>query len=126
MCQCGNYNSSLWHYPACGKQNNVCKNTIAAHRHKRDCHTRKIITENRTNDDHVTEMQDTEIQDYVEHDLDFDLGFGDMSEVDVKELNFLSYLNMQIDVVYKNFIKNLKENDVKKCLVARLQGKQVS
>ena len=59
-------------------------------------------------------MQDSEIQDHVEHTLAFDLGFGYVNEVDVKKLNYLSYLNMQKDVVYKNFIKHLKENDVKK------------
>ena len=71
-------------------------------------------------------MQDAEIQDHVEHDLAFYLGFGDMNEVDIKEFNYLSYLNMQTDIFYKKFIKHLKENDVKKLLVTRSQDKHVS
>ena len=71
-------------------------------------------------------MQDSEIQDYAEHDFDFDLGFGDMNGVDLQELKYLSYLSMQKDVVYKSFINHLKDNDVKKFLASRSQDKHVS
>ena len=56
---------------------------------------------------------ESEINNCNDDELAFDLGFGDLNEVDAKEMSTLSYLNQQTDIFYKNSIKHLRENDVK-------------
>ena len=76
---------------------------------------RQIITRkinNKTN----TSIE-SEVNKYNNNQLAFDLGFSNLNEVDIKEISMLLYLNHQIDIVYKYFINNLRENSIKNYLV---------